>query len=182
MKPLAKDSFDSKLTHEQESKNKKQPHQAAPKNSKSAAMPQLPALTYSLSTKAFIVLVSLLDNSKWFYTPCHAEKLFDNFKDAPVLRIRPKFKPYISLLLHELYEYELIDSDNKKCYLQIAARLIYCEGKPLDPSSMSKQNYKTLSDPETFGKIIEKVAEFLKTIEQANGKMLIRKEKKRSEK
>ena len=182
MKPPAKGSFDRELPHEHESTNKKQPHQVAPENPKSAASSPLPALTYSLSPKAFIVLVSLLDNSKWFYTPCHAEKLFDNFKDAPVLHIRPKFKPYISLLLHELYEYELIDSDNKKCYLQIAARLIYCNGQPLDPSSMSKQNYKTLSDPETFGKIIEKVAEFLKTIEQANGKILIRKEKKKSEK
>ena len=182
MKPIAKDSFDSELPHEQESKSKKQPNDAASKNSKSAAMPLLPALTCSLSPKAFIAMVSLLDNSRWFLKPCHAEKLFDNFKNGCVLNIRPKFKPYISLLLHELYEYELIDSDDRKCYLQIAARLIYCKGKPLDPSSMSKQNYKTLRHPETFGKIIEKVEEFIKIIEQANGKMLIRKEKIKNKK
>lgn len=182
MKPPKKDSFDGELPHEHESNKKKQPDDAASKKSKKDKSPHLPALTCSLHPKVFIVMISLIDNSKWFYSPCHAEKLFDNFKDVCVLNVRPKFKPYIGLFLHELYEYELIDSDNKKCYLQIAARLIYCKGEPLDPSSMSKQNYKTVHNPEIFGKVIEKVAEFLKTIEQANGKKLIRKEKIKSEK
>ena len=178
MKPPKKDSFDGELPHEHESNKKKQPDDAASKKSKKDKSPHLPALTCSLHPKVFIVMISLIDNSGWFRRPCHSEKLFDNFSNRQALEVRHKFISYISLLLHELFEYGLIESDDKKCYLQVAARLIYCDEKPLNASNMSKQNYKTIHFPERYKKVIQKIEEFIKILEQANGTIFIRREKK----
>ena len=138
MAPKHPVSLDNKNPQKRDPNRKKQPNQHAAKKATPSKKVYIPGLIFMGTLQQYNLLIKLLKQSQWFLEPCFPEEMFFKNKYKPVLHVRPKMLPYVALLLFDLHDYSLINTDAGKAYMKVACQFIYCKGKKVNERYMSK--------------------------------------------